>query len=71
MPLISWKLSIQNIAYLVINIYISFITIFHYYLYADYHPYYRVINIFHFRCKVNKFISFSANNLLKSWLKRL
>lgn len=29
MPLISWKLSIQNIAYLVINIYISFITIFH------------------------------------------
>ena len=29
MPLISWKLSIQNIAYLVINIYISFITNFH------------------------------------------
>ena len=70
MPLISWKLSIQNIAYSFINIYISLINIFHSHLHADYHPHYVVINIFHFRCKVNKFISFSANNLLKSWLKR-
>ena len=29
MPLISWKLSLPFVAYLVINIYISFITIFH------------------------------------------
>ena len=40
MPLISWKLSIPNIAYLVINIFISVMTILHSHLLADYHPYY-------------------------------
>ena len=69
MPLIRWKLYTCFLAYSVVNICHTVTNSRCWLLSAENECYLHLINNFTFRCKYNKFISFSAKNMLKTWLK--